>query len=290
MKNNVILKIFSPLFVLLFQSLILIAQKDLTAFEIYNSKGKKVKYEELLKESLKSDVVFFGELHNQPICHWIEYELLKSIYQNKKEKLVVGAEMFEADDQIILNEYLNGFIDLKKFDAEAKLWKNYSTDYAPLVDFAKEKKIPFVASNIPTRYANMVYKNGLEILEKIDTEALKWISPLPFEVDAELQSYKNMVIPGHGNNLMLAQAIKDATMAHFIEKNLVKDGLFLHFNGAYHSDLKEGIIWFLNKKQPNLNILNISSVEVEDFENIDKENFRKADYIIVINSKITKSY
>jgi len=267
-----------------------ISSQNITAFEIYNSKGKKVKFEDLVKESLKSDVVFFGELHNQPICHWLEFELLKAIYQNKKEKLVVGAEMFEADDQIILNEYLQGLIDFKKFDAEAKLWKNYNTDYAPLVDFAKENKIPFVATNIPTRYANMVYKNGLEILEKIDNEALKWITPLPFEVDADLESYKNMVIPGHGNNLMLAQAIKDATMAHFIEKNLIKNGLFLHFNGAYHSDLKEGIIWYLKKKQAKLNILNISSVEIDDFENIDKEYFRKADFIIFINSKITKSY
>jgi len=27
----------------------------------------------------------------------------------------------------------------KDFEAEAKLWPNYKTDYAPIVDFAREK-------------------------------------------------------------------------------------------------------------------------------------------------------
>ena len=266
------------------------SQNEPIAYEIYNSKGKKVKFSNIVKESLKADVVFFGELHNNAIAHWLQLELVKAVYPEKKENLVLGAEMFEADDQIILNEYIEGFIDFKKFDAEAKLWKNYSTDYAPLVDFAKENKLKFIATNIPTRYANMVYKRGISVLDSVSDLAKLWMTPLPFEVDETLESYKNMKIPGHGNNLMLAQAIKDATMAHFIYNTKGENDLFIHFNGAYHSDLKEGIVWYLQNKNKELKIMNISTVEVENFNEIDKEYFNKADFIIVTNKNMTKTY
>ena len=39
-------------------------------------------------------------------------------------------------------------ISYDRFEAEARLWDNYSTDYYPVVFFAKEHGIPFIATNI----------------------------------------------------------------------------------------------------------------------------------------------
>ena len=59
----------------------------------------------------------------------------------------------------------------------------------------------------------------------------------------------------HGNqNLPKAQAIKDATMAHFILENWEKGKTFIHYNGSYHSDNFEGIVWYLKQENPNLYI------------------------------------
>ena len=55
----------------------------------------------------------------------------------------VGAEMFEQDNQAALNLYLNGKMTEKGLDSAARLWKNYKTDYAPLVNLAKENKLNF---------------------------------------------------------------------------------------------------------------------------------------------------
>ena len=82
-----------------------------------------------------------------------------------------------------------------------------------------------------------------------------FIAPLPIEYDPELPCYKNMLkmmhMPGMkgktNTNIPKAQAIKDATMAHFININLNKRLKLLHFNGSYHSDNKEGILWYLKK-------------------------------------------
>ncbi len=72
----------------------------------------------------------------------------------------MGMEMFEADDQIVLQEYGQGIIEEKHLLKEAKVWDNYKTDYRPLIEFAREKKLPVTATNIPRRYASLVYKRS----------------------------------------------------------------------------------------------------------------------------------
>ena len=63
------------------------------AYVLYNSKGKKVSFNKLLKDATKSNVVLFGELHDNPIAHWLQLELTKEL--GKNNKLILGAEMFE---------------------------------------------------------------------------------------------------------------------------------------------------------------------------------------------------
>ena len=75
--------------------------------------------------------------------------------------------MIEADNQDALNLYLQDIIDYAALDTLARLWGNYPTDYAPLVNIAKESNIPFVASNVPRRYARMVHRNGFESLDTL---------------------------------------------------------------------------------------------------------------------------
>jgi uncharacterized iron-regulated protein len=84
--------------------------------------------------------VFFGELHDNPIAHWLELQVTKDLYTEKGGKLVLGAEMFEADNQVVLDEYLKGIITGKQFETEAKMWQNYATDYKPMVDFAQKTR------------------------------------------------------------------------------------------------------------------------------------------------------
>lgn len=205
--------------------LFLISSKtDKPAYRLFNAKGKAVKYAELLEEAKKSDVIFFGEIHDNPICHWLELELAKDLFQFKQHKLILGAEMFETDNQLLLKEYITKFIRKKDFEGEVKLWGNYKTDYAPIVDFAHDKGIKFVATNIPRRFAAVVNLKGFEGLDSIFANERGLIAPLPIKFNAELGCYKNMLAAmgpeaaaSHMmDNLPKAQAIKDATMAWFI--------------------------------------------------------------------------
>jgi len=284
MKNILLLSICLFSFTLFSQ--------DKPAYRIYDSKGKEVEYGKMVKVLADKDIVLFGELHNSAISHWLQLELTKEL--DKSRDIVLGAEMFEADNQDELNDYLSGKINAKAFDTLARLWPNHSTDYAPLVDYAKDNNLPFVACNIPRKYASVVYKKGgLGALDSLTEEEKSWIAPLPIKFDPELPQYKKVLemMGEHGSpELVMAQAIKDATMAHFILKNYKAGDLFMHYNGAFHSNFYEGILWYLKDQRSDLGYGTITTVTQENIDKLEKEHKGSADFIICVDEDVTTTY
>jgi len=269
----------------------IITAQNKPAYILYNASGKKVSYKKMIRSLTKKDIVLVGEFHNNPISHWMELEITKDC--KKERNLVLGAEMFEQDNQSALNLYLQGKISSEGLDSTARLWKNYPTDYSPLVDFAKENKIVFAATNIPRKYASLVSKRGLEALDSLSFDEKKWMAPLPINYDSELPGYKNMMVmmAGHATaNMPKAQAVKDATMAYFILQNFVSGSLFIHYNGSYHSENHDGIFWHLQQKRPELSIATITTVSQADLHKLLKENKNKADFIICVDEDMTSTY
>lgn len=270
---------------------ILATAQDKQPYQLYTKDGKKATYKKLLNAAEETDVLFFGEHHDNSLIHWLQMELTKDLAEERE--LVLGAEMIEADNQKQLDQYLRGEIDQKAFDTLARLWPNHKTDYKPLVDFAKENNIPFIATNIPRRYANKVYKGGFEALNTLTPQEKSWIAPLPIAYDANLPGYVKMMemMGGHGgDNLPKSQAMKDATMGYFIAQNMRPGTLFIHYNGTYHSDNFEGINWYLKREKPGVKIVTIAAVSQKDISKLEKENRRLADFILVVDEDMTKTY
>jgi uncharacterized iron-regulated protein len=284
------MKNIALIFLLSVYSTIIYAQQK-PAYILYNSEGKRISYKKMIKQLSERDIVMIGEFHNNAISHWMELEITKDC--KEKRNLVLGAEMFEQDNQVALDLYLQGKLSVKGLDSNARLWKNYSTDYAPLVNFAKENKIVFAATNIPRRYASLVSKGGFEALDTIPPTAKAWIAPLPIAYDSTLPGYKNMMtmMAGHGSsNMPKAQASKDATMAYFILKYFVTGSLFIHYNGSYHSENHDGIVWYLKQTRPELKIATVTTVSQKDIKKLLAENKGKADFIICVDEDMTNTY
>ena len=266
---------------------------DKPAYRLFDRTGAETRYRTLLDHLATSAIVLFGELHINPIVHWLQFEVTKDLFARVRERLIVGAEMFEADDQIIIDEYMAGTIGHDALTAETKVWKNYETDYRPVVEFAHDHGIPFIGTNIPRRYASLVARSGLGVLEKLSDQAKQWIAPLPVLLDLRSPTYRDLLDLGsaHGmdaENFLAAQAIKDATMAHFILTNLSLGKLFVHLNGEYHSRRYGGIYWYLKQAQPDLAIVTITSVEGRTLDFLD--DYRDvADYTLVIPQSMTKT-
>lgn len=265
------------------------------AYTLFDSQGKEIGYETLIDSISKADVVLIGEIHNCAITHWLELEITRSLYNLYGDSLMMGAEMFESDNQMIMDEYMHRIISYERFEEEARLWPNYSTDYYPFVYFAKEHEIPFIATNVPRRYANIVKEKGLEYLDSLSDEAKHFLPPLPikFEFKHEQEEMFDMMhaIGGTKHNqkyLSQAQAIKDATMGWFIAKNIRHK--FLHFNGNYHSDRKGGIIPYLMEYRPGTTIKTICSVRQENINHLDEDNIERADFYICVPEDMTTTY
>ncbi len=284
MKKYLLFALFS-----FFASQLFAQQKS--PYILYSADGKKVSYKKMIRQLAQKDIVLFGEFHNNAISHWLELAVAKDL--SEKRNLTFGAEMFEADNQQALNDYLAGNITAKGLDSTARLWNNYKTDYAPIVNFAKEKKAAFIATNIPRRYASLVSKKGFEALDTLTNLEKTWMAPLPMDYDATLPGYVKMVemMGGHGGpNMPKSQATKDATMAYFILQNFKAGTLFIHYNGAFHSDNYDGINWYLKRKQPNLKYATISTVSQKNIKELLAENKGKADYIICVDEDMTNTY
>ncbi len=261
------------------------------AYRLYNAKGKKVSYKKMLRKIGKADVVLFGELHNNAIAHWLQLEVTKDLAED--HRLVLGAEMMETDNQEALELYLADSIDYRGLDTLARLWPNYKTDYAPLIDWAKQNQRPFIATNIPRRYARLVHRQDFGALDTLSDNEKQWIAPLPIPFDITLPQYQKILdmMGDHGSpKLVKAQAIKDATMAHRIVQNLEENAMFLHFNGAFHSDFFEGIVWYLAQYQDDLSVATISTVTQADISNLEEEYEGKADFILCVDEDVTTTY
>ena len=265
------------------------------SYAIFTSGGEATDYNRMLRELRGADIIFIGETHNCPVAHWMEYEITSDIIRKSAEGLTLGAEMFEADNQLLVDEYTSGVISSDKFEAEAKLWDNYWTDYSQLLYLAREHGLKFVATNVPRRYASFVKDNGLEALQTLSDQAKSLMAPLPIPFDAQAQDEAMFgfmqMMGGKGaadSHFAEAQAIKDATMAWFIAQNF--DRKFIHYNGNFHSDNKGGIIPYLEQYLPGKRIMTICSARQDSLKSLDKENRGRADFILIAPTDFPMSY
>ena len=279
-------KIFILFLILLTMSISISAQN----YRVFDGTGNPSDLSKILEAVGQNDVVFLGEQHDDKTAHELQFEIFKTAFEKyaANKKITLSLEMFERDAQTVLDEYLRDLISEKHFLAASRPWNNYETDYRPLVEFAKEKNLPVIAANAPRRYVNMVARLGTDSLEKLSTEAKKWLAPLPFAVSSKAYSDKfNALMGGHGSsNILDSQTLWDATMADSIAGNLKKDSLIIHLNGSFHTENRLGTVEHLLKFKPKTRVLVVTMRSQDDFQNFDKAKHTDlGDFVILTEAK-----
>lgn len=234
--------------------------------------GKELSAAQLAKRLQKYDVVFFGEFHDQSEIHQYELEFLKAMYKAKGAKLALSMEMFEADNQSKLNNFLADTLSEENFLAASRPWPNYGTDYAPLVNFAKEKKMPVIAANVPRFLAAHVAKNNAST-EGVEAQYQQWLPKHTYAPDGAYKDkfYAQMSSPAAPMKMppqrlaavYAAQCLKDDKMAESIAAfaDAHKNMQILHINGCFHSDAHLGTTQKLEALRPELKIAVITPLE-----------------------------
>lgn len=286
---------FSIAFILVHQSTF--AQQHVVdeVYALYSKEGERLSFAEAMADLSNSDVVLFGELHNDALIHWLQLRTVKALAP--QHNLILGGEMFESDGQVILDEYLSGMMSDKVFEDQIRLWSNYKTDYKPLVEYAKREGIPFIATNVPRRYASLVSRHGLDTLGQLPHASQVFLPKLPIPFSFETPGYedmRDMMAGGHGmpfepDNFVKAQAIKDAAMAENILRYVEDGRLFIHFNGDFHSANYGGVYWYLRTYQPSVRVKTLKVFSEEDL-GFQEDWKGTGDVILVVPQDFTKTH
>lgn len=287
---------------------------------VYKSSDKRFSdFEAMLAEIARADVAFVGEQHNDPATHRIERAILEGLAR-RRGNVAVAMEMFERDTQSLIDDYTAGRSNEEDFLRSSRPWPNYSTDYRPLVEFARVHGWKVIASNTPRRIAVQVSREGLNAARpdseterklvasefscpmddyfKRFTEAMSNGHPMAHQqqggetqVDKKREEEQRAVI----ERFFYAQCVKDETMAESIANALAAQSnsqggaqdaaqlrpLVVHFNGAFHSDYRLGTASRAVRRLPKSNVKVISIVPVENLDAINADEYRKrGDYII----------
>jgi uncharacterized iron-regulated protein len=221
--------------------------------------------------------------------------------------------MFDRDVQHVMDEYLSGAIREKNFLKDARAWSNYR-DYKPLIEFAKEKNMPVVCANAPSRYTNLAGRKGQQALMELPYPAQEFVAPLPYDTASGAYYEKLTGFTSHstststdtatkqapppvmsmGNfSLITAQSLWDATMAYSIAEYLRanRHGKVMQVNGRFHSDEWFAIFTQLERYMPRVSSLVISSGTDEDFPSINWEKHQHlGDYILITDPKVPRTY
>lgn len=197
---------------------------------------------------------------------------MQAIHKVKGEKLALSMEMFEADNQTKLNDFLAGSLSEEDFLATSRPWPNYKTDYAPLVNFAKEKKMPVIAANVPRFLAAHVAKNNAST-EGVEAQYQQWLPKHTYAPEGAYKDkfYAQMSSPAAPMKMppqrlaavYAAQCLKDDKMAESIAafSDEHKNMQVLHINGCFHSDAYLGTAQKLEALRPKLKVAVITPLE-----------------------------
>jgi uncharacterized iron-regulated protein len=282
------------------------AQAPAPHYRAFDAKGNAVTLQAIVDSLEHADVLFVGETHDNGVAHLVEAELLRRTDETygpastRRRALALSLEMFERDVQTVLDEYLAGLITERHFLLSSRPWKNYETDYRPLVEYAREHRLPVIAANAPARYVSRVSSQGSDSLRALPQVAVKsWLPPLPFPAASEGYAAKfNQFMGGatsapaagataspHGGlHLLEAQTLRDASMAYAISEYLKRgrDPLVVQVNGTFHSEERMGVPEQLAHYRSKARVVVVTIVPADGFPDFDAATQgRLGDFVII---------
>ena len=261
-----------------------------------------VSFEAMMRSVSRADVVFFGEQHDDPATHRAELSVLAAL-GNGPRPVVLSLEMFERDVQGVLDDYLAGRITEADFLAHSRPWERYTTDYRALVELARARGWPVVASNVPRRLASVVSRKGLAVLDTMSAGDRALVArDISCPRDAYYTNFAEQM-KGHSagegpasaadsaamramtDRFYEAQCIKDETMAESIVAALSRAGegaVVLHVDGAFHSDYGLGTAARVARRRPGVARTILTAIPVESLAAAKPDSdAARADFVIV---------
>lgn len=196
---------------------------------IDTKKGTAITFDELIDHLSAKDIVFIGEVHNNPEHHLIQIQILQAL-THKKDGYGIGLEFFSKDKQPPVDNYLNGNIAEGMFLKKSSWAKGWGFDYhlyRPVFLYSLQNRLRIVALNAKSSIIRKVARKGIKGLSREEREKL------PDEIDLHNQAHKDYLLEifqrhSHGDLTNFdffyeAQCLWDETMADNIVSSFKED-------------------------------------------------------------------
>jgi len=205
----------------------------------------------ILAKLAQARVVYLGETHDRPKDHQAQLDIVRSLQRLRSPSITraaVGAmgtmasgppmsdrqaprtaialEMFQRPYQAILNRYLAGELTEAQLQAQSQYNQRWGFSweyYAPILRFAKEKRLPLLAINTPMEVTQKVSRTGLQSLTPAEQQFIPPLSAIDTSNSAYRQLMLHIYQDFHGGNdrsgfekFFQAQVLWDETMAEAI--------------------------------------------------------------------------
>ncbi len=182
---------------------------------------KTISWNEMTQEIKDKKIILIGEQHNVPKHHKYEMRIIEALYE-LHIPIAIGLEMFSANDQKVLDDWVGGNLSLNQFlPVYSKNWAEPWSLYRDIFLFAKDKKIPLIGLNVPIGIPEKVAREGFKALSQ---EEIRRLPPgIKCDVDETYMDFIKRVYSGHQSgreftNFCEAQMVWDNAMAlHTIE-------------------------------------------------------------------------
>lgn len=144
------------------------------------------KLPELLKELATKRVVYVGETHSRYGHHLLQLAVIRGLHAQGVD-LAIGMEAFQKPFQRWLDAWVAGEISEAELLEKTQWYERWRFDYRlyrPILQFARERRIPVIALNIPRELTDKVSEQGIQGLAPEDR------SQLPEEIDRSDEAYR----------------------------------------------------------------------------------------------------
>lgn len=211
--------------------------------------GEPIPLEKMIEDLATVRIVYIGEFHTVARHHQAQAAILKGL-ADKNLSLALGMEMFAESQQPILEKWQQGpgGVDSLINELGREHWTNLA-DYEPVLMLAKKSKIPIRGLNADDRIVKKVAREGIDSLSEAERRQI------PADVDQVNPLHERLLhirLKVHKafhekalHNIILAQALRDATMAYAVDRFLKspegRDRVMLVIAGTGHVSYGFGI-------------------------------------------------
>ncbi len=216
--------------------------------------GKAIDFPDLIDQLKPVDVIFIGEVHNNPEHHLIQVQLLQAIAARYAPPMAVAMEFFDTTRQPVLDRFMKGDLDERSFLKEVDWENNWRFPYhlyRPILLVSQDKTTALLGINAPNQLVRKVARTGLESLT--DEERKQVAADIDLDNSAH-REYLKTIFEQHAfkkdsphsvdnfEHFYQAQCVWDETMAETIAEYIkTMGGKTVVFSGNGHIVNKFGI-------------------------------------------------